>query len=139
MKRYYGGEKVGRGVYVSLSSGEFIPIPKEGGMLPGGQKIRYIKPPVPLAAAAGPFLGLAYIMFLPFLGIAGIIAFLALQISRGLSRVTRRALETSTLVLKPGSSYLTKKPRQPATPQEEETLKALEKKIAEKRGQETKR
>lgn len=135
MKRYYGGEKAGSGVYVSLSTGEFFPISKEGGVLPGGQETRYIKPPAPLAAITGLLLGLAYIIFLPLLGIVGVGGFLALKAGRGLGSSARRALEATTFVLKPGLSYLTKRTRQPTAQAEEESLEALKKKIEANKGQ----
>jgi len=61
-----GGQKVKEGTYVGLVNGEWVRIPKQGGVLPGEGKKRYLS--MPVAGIAAPFLGLAYLIFLPLVG-----------------------------------------------------------------------
>jgi hypothetical protein len=63
---YRGGQKVKEGTYVGLASGEWLHIPKQGGILPGEGKKRYLS--MPVAAVIAPVLGLAYLIFLPLVG-----------------------------------------------------------------------
>ena len=71
-----GGEKVGRGNYWNFSNGQRVHIESEG-ILPGDERVTYyrVRPVVLLAAA--PVLGLAYAVFLPFIGIAVLAAAIA--------------------------------------------------------------
>ncbi|MEW6141760.1 MAG: hypothetical protein AB1597_01195 [Chloroflexota bacterium] len=61
-----GGQKVKEGTYVGLATGEWVRIPKQGGILPGESKRSYLS--MPVAGVAAPFLGLAYLIFLPLVG-----------------------------------------------------------------------
>ncbi len=61
-----GGQKAKGGTYVGVRDGEWVTVPKDGGILPGTAREQFLK--MPLAAIAAPFLGLAYLIFLPFVG-----------------------------------------------------------------------
>jgi len=65
MARYYGGEVVKVGSYLNRSTLEIEMIAKEGGILPGNKGTRYSRLPLVAVMAAGPLMGLAYVVFLP--------------------------------------------------------------------------
>lgn len=67
MKRYCGGDTVTGGLYLKLSSWEFHTVRRERGVLPGENTTRYLRVPVLAVMVVAPFLGLAYVIFLPVL------------------------------------------------------------------------
>ncbi|MEO0278089.1 MAG: hypothetical protein ABIM21_02215 [candidate division WOR-3 bacterium] len=71
MKRWIinGGEKVRRGTYWNIMTGERVEIVEEEGRLPATGKYTNIHPVILLAI--GPVAGLLYAIFLPFMGFAG--------------------------------------------------------------------
>ncbi len=69
MKRYLGGEKVNRGMYLNLKTGEFVDFPKSAGTLPGTPLARFVGVPRWLPFIAGPAFGLFFVIFLPLTGI----------------------------------------------------------------------
>ena len=91
MKRYYGMEKAQPGAYLSLSTWEFTRLEKEA-VLPGEKNARYIKVPAAMAMITGPFAGLAFIIFLPLVGIVGLVAFLGYKLWQGAVAAERRTL-----------------------------------------------
>ena len=65
---YKGGHKVEQGTYWDTSTGERVEV--EGQLvLPGNDHTIYIKAKSGLVLIAGPILGLAFALFLPFIGI----------------------------------------------------------------------
>lgn len=82
MNRYYGGETVPGGVYLNISTLEFTQVHDGAPVLPGSRANKYIKAPALLAAVAGPVAGLAFVLFLPFVGLAGMVTFLAYKLVR---------------------------------------------------------
>ena len=67
-----GGEKVRKGNYWNFSTGERIHLEK-GGILPGDASVTYLKFHPAMFLIVGPLLGLAYVIFLPVIGIAMVI------------------------------------------------------------------
>ena len=76
MRTYRGTEESPEGVYMSLADGEFIQLYEKTRLLPGTDKIKYIKVPPAIAMAAAPIFGLIFIIFLPFAGVAGFAGYL---------------------------------------------------------------
>ena len=68
MKRYHGGHRVKAGFYWTPARWEITTVPREGGMLPGGEEITYVTLPVTLVMLVGATLGAAYVIFLPLIG-----------------------------------------------------------------------
>ena len=68
MKRYNGHHRVEAGFYWTPARWEIITVPREGGMLPGGEEITYVRLPVMLVMLGGATLGAAYVIFLPLIG-----------------------------------------------------------------------
>jgi len=109
MKRKYGGQMTEGGVYLSLRTGEVIALPVEGGELPGRTAVPYVRIPTALGAVLGPLVGLAYVIFLPFIGLAMITWFAGRQAARGIRALGRRATEMTTAGWQPGLSYFVRR------------------------------
>jgi len=68
MFKHTGGQKVGSGTYWDVMTGLRVDIDQEG-TLPGGNGSKYLKAPSSAILLLGPILGLAYVVFLPIMGI----------------------------------------------------------------------
>jgi hypothetical protein len=89
MKNYLGGEKVNKGTYVGVRSGEFFESTEETNTLPGSKSDKFMKVPRWLPFLFGPVLGLSFVIFLPLSGIIGMVAFLVHKV-----RVSRPTSDT---------------------------------------------
>ncbi|HKQ61016.1 MAG TPA: hypothetical protein VJS92_06980 [Candidatus Polarisedimenticolaceae bacterium] len=69
MKRYTGGQAVQAGFYLDLRTWEVTSLSGRGGTLPGAAETRYLRVPLPLLLVFAPLMGLAYVVFLPLIGI----------------------------------------------------------------------
>lgn len=78
MLRYQKGDKARRGYYLNLSNGELIHLEKDGA-IPATAEGRFIRFPSLLAVIAAPFVGLAYVVFLPLTGIIAMFAYIGLK------------------------------------------------------------
>lgn len=141
IRKHVGGDIVKGGIYWSMSQGEFIAVPKEGGALEGGRNDLYLRAPLPVVLVVGPIMGLAFAIFLPLSGLLVLVPFLVRKI-RG--AVTPSAAHVATAALQPGVSYLeprsranTGEPAATETPEGEEQgrLVDLAREIAERRWQ----
>ena len=139
MQKYYGTEAAPKGVYLNLSTGEFAQLYGEEKVLPARKETSYIKVPALLAALAGPFIGLAFIIFLPLTGILGTIAFVGVKAGRAVTGLTTRILKPATASWQPGTAYLTPrgdaKGKQKAAPETDTEMAELEGKIKQRRMQ----
>ncbi len=97
MRRYLGGQQVLPGIYCSLSSGELLQRSIQDPVLPGDVDTRYIRLPAPIVLVVGPLMGLAFVVFLPLVGIVVPLAFAAQWITRLLSRAARKIARDSRL------------------------------------------
>lgn len=94
MEKMTGGQWTKGGIYVSLRTGEFITVPKDGGELPGEASVRYARMPAAIAAVLGPVVGLAYVIFLPAVGLITLAWIIGRLISRGLGAMKLRTKES---------------------------------------------
>lgn len=69
MLTYRGGHRAGKGTYWDLKNGRRFDVADEA-MLPGDDSLTYFRMPAGLMLLSGPFVGLAFVIFLPFIGIA---------------------------------------------------------------------
>jgi hypothetical protein len=69
MTRHQGTESVESGLYLNLTHFTFKPL-AERGALPGTTHDTYYRVPMVVMFLAAPLVGLAYVVFLPFLGFA---------------------------------------------------------------------
>jgi hypothetical protein len=97
-----GGEKVSKGNYWNYSNGERVSIDSEG-TLPGDGSVTYYKANPVIILAAGPFLGLLYAAFLPFIGLAIV---LKLVITRLFARSADETSRVATFNWRPSETYL---------------------------------
>jgi hypothetical protein len=70
MTTYNGNSKVKSGYYFSTRKLAIEVIGDDGGTLPGPAEARYVAVPFPLLFVLAPVVGLAFLMFLPFIGFA---------------------------------------------------------------------
>ena len=75
MARFKGNETVGPGLYFNLRHLSFKSMEHEG-RLPGTENEVYHGVPWMVLVFAGPILGLVYVIFLPFIGVAAVLALL---------------------------------------------------------------
>ena len=132
-----GNTKVSGGYYLSTSSFAVEVVPAEGGTLPGSGK--FIKVPFPLLFAVLPVIGLAFLIFLPFIGFA----LVAYAVSRKVAAVfTTHATDLAATIapdMATGAAYLAghkdeaKKDAPAVEPSPEQ--KALEAEIAKRRAE----
>ena len=97
MKRYRGTETVEPGLYFNVRQLSFKSI-EERGPLPGGPEEVYRCVPTLALLVVGPMLGLAFVVFLPFIGFAMDGWLLAEKAGRLAAEATRAAAR----VLRPG-------------------------------------
>lgn len=68
MASYKGGDTVKRGFYASLKRWTIEMIEPEAGTLAGEADEQYVRVPVPVMLVAAPFMGAAFVIFLPLIG-----------------------------------------------------------------------
>lgn len=109
MTEYHGGTKVEKGVYINRANGELVQLYGRLRVLPGDNGVRYYKIPAILAVVGGPFTGLAFVMFLPFIGIIGMVAFLIYKAWYGTVALGRKVFQPVAVRTEPGVAYLTQR------------------------------
>ena len=68
MTTYKGGDTVKRGFYASLKRWTIEMVEPEAGSLAGDADEQYVRVPVPMMLVAAPFMGAAFVIFLPLVG-----------------------------------------------------------------------
>jgi hypothetical protein len=134
MLRHQGGDKVKAGFYFNMASWEVSTMSGQGGVLAGASDERYLRVPLPLLLMLAPMMGAAFAMFLPFIGIALVLDFVA----KRAWAACRNAVHTTVMALSPrtqtGAAYFTgdasKKTEGGEDRDAETRLKALEDEIA---------
>jgi len=102
-----GGDSVGIGNYWNFSTGDRVQIENEG-ILPGDKTQRYYKVHPAAILIAAPVIGLAYAVFLPFIGIAMLASVLFKKLFGGLAASAYRGAAFSW---QPSGAYLAGKRR----------------------------
>ena len=97
MKRYHGGDQVKPGGYWSYTNGRYARVAAEGGTLPGANETAYLRAPLPLVMVLSPVIGLSFVIFLPFIGLAMGLYLVA----RGLRVVVEQLVEGTLKVAAP--------------------------------------
>ena len=105
MLRHNGGDRVGKGTYWNLTSGERVDI-KDEGTLPGEANKTFYKMPALAVIVAAPVIGLLYAVFLPFIGIAMVVKLVAQKIGGGAMETVRGS---ASFGFRPSESYLSGK------------------------------
>jgi hypothetical protein len=79
MRKYNGGQKVGKGTYWNFSDGTRVDIQNEG-ILPGEGGSTYTRFPPGIVLLSGPVIGLCYVIALPFMAAGTILALVGKKI-----------------------------------------------------------
>ena len=82
MLSYKAGNKVGKGTYWDLSTGQRIDVEQEA-ILSGEASSTYFRIPTGVMLLAGPVIGLFYVISLPFIGIATLATLAAGKVANG--------------------------------------------------------
>ena len=77
MARYHGGDQVKAGFYFNMTKWEVQTLSGKGGTLAGAADERFVRVPAIGVLVLAPFMGAAYAIFLPFIGIALVLQYLA--------------------------------------------------------------
>jgi hypothetical protein len=92
MTRYKGGDTVKRGYYASLKRWTIEMVQPDVDVLAGEDDEQYVRVPVPLMLVAAPFMGAAFVIFLPLIGFVMIAkAVWAKSVGRGRTAQRRAA------------------------------------------------
>jgi hypothetical protein len=106
MSRHRGGKTVGNGFYWNTSKWEITVVPRGGAVLPGDAGQAYVRVPTILFLFLAPFMGAAYVIFLPFVGFVLVIGFAARKVSEGVQTAFGRLMTTVSPRWQPGEAYL---------------------------------
>ena len=133
MKRYQGNETVGPGLYFNLRQLSFKSMEREG-RLPGTENEVYHGVPWLALVVAGPILGLIYVIFLPFIGLAAILGLLGEKVGELLGGAAASAGRALKPGWEPARAFLSRSkrrkaraPRKPADKWADEVRSELEK------------
>ena len=107
MLMHRGGYKAAKGTYWNIMDGQRVDLAVEG-LLPGDRDARYIKMKSALVLAVGPFVGLLYAAFLPFIGIAMAFSLIGKKLVTGVVHV---AAKSTSFGWRPIEAYLDGKQR----------------------------
>lgn len=110
---HYGGHKVGKGTYWNISDGHRIDVEHEE-VLPGNGASRYIRLPATVMLLLGPFLGLAYVLLLPFIAIGAVVIIAGKTISGWILNLIWRGLSFDW---RPSTAYLEGRKRRTKKPE----------------------
>lgn len=94
MTTYTGTQQVTPGLYLNLKRRTMEHVEKDG-PLPGVETDRYYRVPMLLWLAVAPLLGLAFVIFLPFIGFAMVGRLTSDKVRQGLA-AARAAMRTKT-------------------------------------------
>jgi hypothetical protein len=133
MTSWNGNSKVKSGYYFSTNTLGVEVIGEDGGTLPGPSTTRYVSVPFPLLFAVIPVVGLAFLIFLPFIGFA---LFAWAIVQRITGHVSREAGALAATVAPPqatGAAYLGGREGEEKNEAVSPEVEKLEKEVAEKR------
>ncbi len=105
MLKHRGEEKAGKGTYWNLATGERIHLTGDG-VLPGSKETTYYKLSLLTMLLLGPFFGLAYAAFMPFIGIAMVSKVVGQKVFKVFNNVARLVADLTTFGWRPDEAYL---------------------------------
>lgn len=108
MLTYKGGQKVGKGTYWDLKNGRRIDVTGED-VLSGERTSTYLKMPSGVMLLAGPVIGLVYVIFLPFIGIAVVATVAGRKLVEGMANLIGKSLSFGW---RPKNAYLSGKKKE---------------------------
>jgi hypothetical protein len=133
MKTYNGNSTVKSGYYFSTSTLAVEVVGEDGGRLPGASTTRYYSVPFPLLFLVIPMVGLAFLMFLPFIGFA----LLGVALARGVTGRLHEGAGALAATMAPpqatGAAYLGGREGEKENQEVSPEIEKLEQEVAEKR------
>ena len=108
MSKYHGGQTAKSGFYWNTRTWAITMTERQGGVLPGDGQDRYTRIPVVAMLLVAPFMGAAYVLFLPFIGIAMVVDFVARRLGRGVKTGALAMTAAVSPQWRPGEAYLAK-------------------------------
>jgi hypothetical protein len=108
MLTYKGGQKVGKGTYWDLKNGRRIDVTDED-VLPGERTSTYLRMPSGVMLLTGPVIGLVYVIFLPFIGIAVVATVAGRKLVEGMANLIGKSLSFGW---RPKNAYLSGKKKE---------------------------
>ncbi len=108
MLTYKGGQQVAKGTYWNVKNGHRIDITDET-QLPGDRTTTFIKLSPGLMLLFGPVIGLVYVIFLPFIGIAVVAAVAVRKLAEQAARLIGK---TFSFGWRPKNAYLSGKKKE---------------------------
>jgi hypothetical protein len=119
MKRFKGTEVVEPGLYFNIRQLSFKSV-DEREALPGTTEETYRRVPVLALLVVGPLLGLAYVIFLPFMGFAMVGWLLSVKAGQAAAVAGRAAVRVLTPGWEPSLAFFSRsKPASKAAPADE--------------------
>lgn len=106
MFRYTGGQTVRQGFYWNAAKWDVTLIERQGGELPGGTGERFARVPVVAMLLVAPIMGALYVVFLPFIGVAMVLDFVARRAARAVRAGAVALLAAVAPQWRPGEAYL---------------------------------
>jgi hypothetical protein len=139
MTKLDAGTPVKSGYYFSLRNWTLQPVETDGEALPGEHGEQWIPLSLPVAVAAAPLLGAAFLMFMPAIGFYLTAKALSRPALDLFKKSTTELAATMSPGLVPGEAYLTGKKadgaqEEPAAGEKAPELEALQAEIDAKRG-----
>lgn len=133
MTRYNGNQQAKAGFYFNMDTWHVSTLSGEGGLLPGPSDTRYLRLPLPVLLVAAPLMGAAFAMFLPFIGIAMVLDFVAKKAWAAMREAAHGSMMAMSPRTRTGEAYFTgtsdeKKPGK-ADGKADEALSRIEQKI----------
>lgn len=133
MTRYHGNQQAKAGFYFNLTTWHVSTLSGEGGPLPGPDQARYLRLPLPVLIVVAPLMGAAFAMFLPFIGIAMVLDFVAKKVWRAAREAAHGTMMAMSARTRTGEAYFTgttdEKAAGQADDKAEEALSRIEQKI----------
>lgn len=111
MFRHSGGETVRQGFYWSGGKWAVTLIERQGGTLPGETTERYAKVPVFAMLLVAPIMGALYVLFLPCIGVAMVLDYVARRAARAIKAGAVALLASVAPQWRPGEAYLAERKR----------------------------
>jgi VIT1/CCC1 family predicted Fe2+/Mn2+ transporter len=102
---FKGGYKVGKGTYWNLSNGQRIDVNDEA-VLNGGSESTFLRLSAGIMLLVGPFLGLLYVLCLPFIGLVTIMSLIVKKLVNGILGMIGKSLSFGW---RPKEAYLSGK------------------------------
>ena len=106
MAKRTGGTPAKNGFYWNLGKWEMTMVPRQGGILPGDARDKYIRLPVLAMLFLAPIMGAAYAMFLPCIGFAMLFNFLGKKAFAAVGFGASEVAATMGPSWRPGEAYL---------------------------------